>query len=1749
MKALAAEMTATFGRRLRTLGVQVREFTGDMQLSRRELDETHMIVTTPEKWDVVTRKSSDGALATLVRLLIIDEVHLLNEDRGSVIESLVARTLRLVESAQVMIRIVGLSATLPNYRDVAEFLCVRESGLHYFGAAYRPVPLQQQFVGMRARNTVQRLKDTNQTCFDRVCKSLREGNQAMIFVHSRKETVSTAEMLLEMAEEAGELELFTGGSAQAGKRSSSSGTKQVRDSRLRDLLPMGVGFHNAGMLRPDRSLVERLFTEGQCRVICCTATLAWGVNLPAHTVIIKGTRLYNAAQGCFVELGMLDVLQIFGRAGRPQFDTFGEATIITEHAQLPRYLNLLTKQLPIESRFITRLPDHLNAEVVLGTVSNLAEACRWLQYTYLVVRMRKNPLVYGLTYEQLMLDPDLQNALVKILRTAAQTLQECRMVRFDPHTGTLGVTEAGRIASHFYIQHETMRLFLEELRLDEDQLEELEDGSMPVTDISEARLLYLVAQASEFEQVKLRDEEVSELRRLSQNACPIEIKGGLETAHGKVNVLLQAHISRAKVKEFSLISDLNYIADNSGRILRALFEFALSRGKSSLARLLLRYGQMVEHRLWYHRHPLAQFVGMHADLLYRLENCNASLERLCEMDASDIGHLLRHPRSGDMIKRYVSHFPHLELEAQVQPITRTVLRIRLTIYPSFRWEKRYHGAGSMRWWVWVEDHHGRRLYHSEQLLLTELMCKPKRDEEYAQHQLTFTVPLVEPLPPFYFISVLNDRWLGAESSLEVPIRDLDLPSSDEEHTALLDLQPLQVSQVIPDPKQASIFKYRHFNPIQTQAFHTLFHTDENVLLGAPTGSGKTVAAELAILRLLREHPDQSTLYIGPLKALVDERGKDWRKKFGDRLGCRVCEFTGEHSPDPGVLNRAQLILTTPEKWDGVSRGWRQRPYVRRVGLVVLDEVHLLGADRGPVLEVVVARMRHIAEHLQQRVRVVALSTALANATDLADWLVVRRPLGLYNFLPSLRPVQLRVHIAGFPGKHYCPRMASMNKPTYAAICQHSPEKPVLVFVSSRRQTRLTALDLIAFAAHDDQPRRFLRQQSPRTGQLLSEHELEAMLERVRDASLRHTLAFGIGLHHAGLCRGDKELVEMLFAREHVQVLVSTSTLAWGVNLPAHLVVIKGTEFFDPAQHQYVDYPITDVLQMMGRAGRPQFDTSGSAVVLVHQPKKSFYKNFIYQPFPVESSLHQQLADHLNAEVAGGQVRTHQDALDYLTWTFLYRRLLRNPSYYGLESTDPKSVARHLSQLIDTALVELERAGCLHLPPGTGGGGGGGRGALVGGQQRRSRAAAQGRALIRSRSAGRIAAYYYLRHRTMLVFGERLRDAVRKASACTSMDALLLTLCHAAEFEELPVRHNEDQLNEQLAAHVRLPPPAHLLDCPHHKASLLLQAHFARLPLPISDYVTDTKSVLDQAARVLQALVDVLAHRGLLFAVLRTAALSQQITQGRYHDQSPLLQLGPHATPRLLQCLAAAGLDLLPALLAAPSAALERHAAAAGLSQRAANQLTQAAARIPRVRMHTQVLSAQLDGDVRVRVRIERLNHRTSDPHNVYTTAQSKRLRETWWLIVGVPGSSPPADYQSDDDDAEAVTDGDSDEETLFFGDKVSKGRQTTAQQRAAVHEADDRGDEEEEEDDNDETIYPDCGELLVLKRVNFAKHTSVELVFDCPCEEMDREDRSCWIYLMCGSYMGIDQQAPLVIKCSTNEMPTADVASSTEEEE
>lgn len=382
MKALVQEMVGNFSKRLEHFGVKVSELTGDHQLTKQQIAETQIIVTTPEKWDVITRKSTDMSYTNLVRLVVIDEIHLLHDERGPVLESIVARTIRRMEQTSDYVRLVGLSATLPNYQDVATFLRVDEKkGLFYFDASYRPCGLQQQFIGVTEKKAIKRYQVMNEVCYEKLVEQAGK-NQTLVFVHSRKETAKTAKFIRDMAIEKETITQFVRAEA-ATREILEQESQNVKDPNLRDLLPFGFAIHHAGMSREDRALVEDLFDDGSVQVLVCTATLAWGVNLPAHTVIIKGTQIYNPEKGRWVELSSQDVLQMLGRAGRPQYDTFGEGIIITNHSELQYYLSLLNQQLPIESQFVSKLADNMNAEIVLGTIRNRDEAVQWLGYTYL----------------------------------------------------------------------------------------------------------------------------------------------------------------------------------------------------------------------------------------------------------------------------------------------------------------------------------------------------------------------------------------------------------------------------------------------------------------------------------------------------------------------------------------------------------------------------------------------------------------------------------------------------------------------------------------------------------------------------------------------------------------------------------------------------------------------------------------------------------------------------------------------------------------------------------------------------------------------------------------------------------------------------------------------------------------------------------------------------------------------------------------------------------------------------------------------------------------------------------------------------------------------------------------------------------------------------------------------------------------------------------------------------------------------
>jgi len=1434
MKALVQEVVKNFSKRLSAYGISVKELSGDSNLTRQQISETQVLVTTPEKWDIVTRQGEGRAYTQLVKLVIIDEIHLLHDDRGPVLETIVSRIIRQVEMNAEPVRLVGLSATLPNYTDVATFLRVKpEKGMFFFDHSYRPVPLQMQYIGITERNAFKRFQLQNEVCYEKAVTQRKNSNQMLIFVHSRAETGKTAKALRDIALERDELSHFVreGGATQEILREELA---TVKNADLKEVLQYGFAIHHAGMARADRELVEDLFADGHIGVLCSTATLAWGVNLPAHAVIIKGTQIYDPSKGCWAELSPLDVQQMLGRAGRPQYDSEGEGIIMTAHSELQYYLSLMNLQLPVESQLIKSLPDHLNAEVVLGTVQTISEAVDWLSYSFLYVRMLQNPKLYGIFEPEKTLreDPTLKRRRLDLAHTAACMLEKSHLIRYDRKSGALQPTPMGRICSQFYISHTSMAMYSRQLRPN-------------MTDIDLIRLFCL---SGEFAHITVREEEKLELSKLSVKV-PIPVKESPSEPSAKVNILLQAYISRLKLDGFALVSDMAFIQQSAARIMRAIFEIALRRKWSGLAKLTLSFSNMVSQRIWRSQSPLRQFQNVPDVVARKLERkSDIEWSRYFDLTPSDLGELVGVPKMGRTLHKLVHQFPRLDLSIHVQPVTRSMLRVELGLVPDFEFDINIHGYVQL-FHVIVEDVNGANVLHHEIFSLS----KSTSEEE---HTLLFTVPILDPLPPLYFVRVISDRWMHAESSVPISFGSMILPPKFPPPTELLDLQPLPPA-ALGESALAKLYGFKEFNPIQTQTFHELFKTNRNALVCAPSGSGKLVCAEFAVHRMLVSDPDGKCVYVAPKDDIANNVFLNWSNRLGSILKTdQIVKFTGDTATDLRLLSKAKIAICTVNQWDTISRRWRQRKAVQNVSLFIMDDLHFLGGEGGPAMEVIISRMRYIGSQKKQltesaNLRIVGLSASLANAREVAEWMGVPRK-SLFNFSPKVRPTPLEIYFQSFDQNNFSSRLMAMAKPAYNAIVRHSDSKPTIIYVPSRRQAQLTAIDLMSYKES--------MEESTFLGVDANGLQLEEALKILKEPSLRQVVSSGVGYVHEGLSNSEWECIVTLFRNGSLGVLVCPYNLCWRLSESSHLVVIMGTETYNGKERRYVDYPISDILHMMGKASRKGVDTSGRCVILCHTPKKEHLKKLLYDPLPIESHLDHYLHDHFNSEIVTKTIGSMQDAVDYITWTFLYRRLSKNPNYYNLQGTSNVHLSEHLSEMVETVLADLEESKCCQMDD---------------------------EGDVSPLNLGMIAAYYYLQYTSI----ELIASSV---TAKTKTRGVMEILSAASEFSSLPIRHGEEKALRIIARNLKhqLPISAQYHDS-NTKALILLQSHFSRKSISMN-LRNDQQRILKSSINLIQAIVDVISSNGWLKPALAAMELSQMIVQGLWSKDNVLLQI-PHFT--------------------------------------------------------------------------------------------------------------------------------------------------------------------------------------------------------------------------------------------------------------
>jgi replicative superfamily II helicase len=673
------------------------------------------------------------------------------------------------------------------------------------------------------------------------------------------------------------------------------------------------------------------------------------------------------------------------------------------------------------------------------------------------------------------------------------------------------------------------------------------------------------------------------------------------------------------------------------------------------------------------------------------------------------------------------------------------------------------------------------------------------------------------------------------------------------------------------PEFADAFAFEEFNRMQREALPAIMDRDENVVASAPTASGKTALAELAICKCLAA--DGTSLFIAPLRALTNEKESEW-ERF-EELGYSVYVVTGERDLNPRRAERADILVMTPEKVDSATRKHDSPRYefITDVGCCVIDEVHLLDSEnRGSVLEVTISRLRRLAAP-----RIVALSATMPNVEEVADWLDAV-PETTFDFGQEYRPVDLESGVRTYT--HGENAFADKYRRLYRALDlaeEHiRDDGQALVFVASRQDTVRAAEKARDELASRDVPMG-----------ARGDYDFHTETQVLENQTLRKSALDGVAFHHAGLSKSDKDHVEQWFREGKIQLLFSTSTLAWGVNLPARCVVIRDTKYHDPLEGE-VDMSPLDVLQMLGRAGRPGYDDAGYAYVVCDGSDAEKYRKLLRDGTEIDSHLAADLDTHLNAEIAMGTIDDVPDVMEWLETTFAFVRA---------RSADEGAVAA-LRERVREALSTLDDRGFVAIEGDT----------------------------VSATPLGTLASAYYLR----LPTAHRFHDL---AGTDPTTSALLDAVARSAEFDSVNARRAErDAIESVLDGHGDLDPG--------RRKVLAILASSTRAATP-SELQSDAWVIRQNAVRLLAALRAFLNRFGSEWEANRARRAAARVENG-VGEESVALTAIDGVGPGRASKLAGEGIETPAAVVEAGIEEL----VAAGLTEGVAERVVESAHDLP-----------------------------------------------------------------------------------------------------------------------------------------------------------------------------------------------------------
>ncbi len=372
-----------------------------------------------------------------------------------------------------------------------------------------------------------------------------------------------------------------------------------------------------------------------------------------------------------------------------------------------------------------------------------------------------------------------------------------------------------------------------------------------------------------------------------------------------------------------------------------------------------------------------------------------------------------------------------------------------------------------------------------------------------------------------------------------------------------------------------------FNPMQAKALKKGF-LEKSAVVSSPTASGKTLLAEMASLESVANRK-QKVIYTCPLRALAAEHFSEFRKRYSKSLNIRAALSTGDLDSTSKYLQNYDVIFTTYEKLDSLLR--HRADWLASVGLLVIDEVHMLSSDRGPTIEMAVTKLRS----LNQSLKILALSATIPNASELSEWLEAELVESDYRPIPLREGIFFNGEVEYEGGTQEKLELKEPIK-SLAKDTLFKKGKQVLVFANTRRRAASIASTLSDFVSQGLSEKE--KSRLNKASQLVL-NALEQPTEQCR--SLSNLVSKGVAFHHAGLLSKQRTVIEDLFRDNKIKLISATPTLAAGVNLPSHTVIIPSLYRYTSAGMARI--PVSEYKQQVGRAGRPKYDKEGRGIVV------------------------------------------------------------------------------------------------------------------------------------------------------------------------------------------------------------------------------------------------------------------------------------------------------------------------------------------------------------------------------------------------------------------------------------------------------------------------------------------------------------------------------------------------------------------------